>query len=36
MNWNLLFQSQYYQVNDQIGTKNLGYLTKNTDSKDVE
>jgi|WetSurMetagenome_2_1015567.scaffolds.fasta_scaffold24378_1 hypothetical protein len=26
INWNVLFQYQYYQMNDQIGTKYLGFL----------
>jgi len=26
MNWNVLFQSQYYQMDDQIGTRYLGFL----------
>jgi hypothetical protein len=28
INWNVLFQAQYYQMHDQIGTKFLGFLPK--------
>jgi hypothetical protein len=31
INWNVLFQSQHYQMNDQIGTRYLGFLPKNPD-----
>ena len=29
VNWNVLFEAQYHQMNDQIGTKDLGFLPKN-------
>lgn len=28
INWNVLFQSLYYQMNDQIGTRYLGFLPR--------
>jgi hypothetical protein len=33
INWNVLFQAQHYQMNDQIGMRYLGFLSKdiNTD-----
>jgi hypothetical protein len=31
INWNVLFQYQYYQMNDQIGTRYLGFLPDNLD-----
>ena len=36
INWNLLFQTQYYQMNDQIGTKYLRFLPKDIKSADAE
>lgn len=32
INWNVLFQSQHYQMDDQIGTRFLGYLPNDLDS----
>jgi hypothetical protein len=29
VNWNVLFQAQYYQMADQIGTRYLGFIPKN-------
>jgi hypothetical protein len=29
LNWNVLFQYQHYQMNDQIGTRYLGFLPQN-------
>lgn len=34
INWNVLFQSQHYQMDDQIGTRYLGFLPDNLNSDD--
>lgn len=34
INWNVLFQYQYYQMRDQIGTRYLGFLPKDLDMGD--
>jgi hypothetical protein len=34
INWNILFQYQHYQMDDQIGTKYLGFLPANLDSRE--
>ena len=36
MNWSVLFQTQYYQMNDLIGTKYLDFLPKDIDAEDAE
>jgi hypothetical protein len=34
INWNNLFQHQHYQLNDQIGTRYLGFLPEDLIRKD--
>jgi hypothetical protein len=34
INWNVLFQHQHYQLRDQIGTRYLGFLSKDIDSSE--
>jgi hypothetical protein len=34
INWNVLFQTQHYQMDDQIGTRYLGFLPKDLNSNE--